>query len=162
MVNSVDEIRSLRSIRRITPFPYFESLDARIATSLNKIIQNSNFKKKNILEEQKGSKSRPTPSRKTDRLPDLRVLTNYKPIKRLKITKNPQPSRTATLDCTWPQEQMRGAPSTRSNSRFLKWHRRTTSGVHQQRAKVHSHTMQELVQTVAPNDNQKSPMCQSE
>ena len=33
--------------------PNFEMLDARIASALNKIIQNSHFKKKVSLEEQK-------------------------------------------------------------------------------------------------------------
>ena len=34
-------------------FPIFEMLDARIASALNKIIQNSHFKEKVSLEEQK-------------------------------------------------------------------------------------------------------------
>ena len=37
-------------------FPKFEMLDARIASALNKIIQNSQFKKKVSLEEQKAQK----------------------------------------------------------------------------------------------------------
>ena len=37
-------------------FPNFELLDARFASSLNKIIQNSNFKKKVSLEEQKAQR----------------------------------------------------------------------------------------------------------
>ena len=37
-------------------FPNFEMLDAKIASTLNKIIQNSNFKKKVSLEEQKAQK----------------------------------------------------------------------------------------------------------
>ena len=37
-------------------FPNFEMLDARIAAALNKIIQNSHFKKKVSLEEQKAQK----------------------------------------------------------------------------------------------------------
>ena len=44
MVNSVDELESLCSIQRITPFPDFEVLVARIASALNKIIQNSSRK----------------------------------------------------------------------------------------------------------------------
>ena len=39
-----------------THFPNYESLDARIAPALNKIIQNSYFKKKVSLEEQKAQK----------------------------------------------------------------------------------------------------------
>ena len=37
-------------------FPNFEMLDAKIASALNKIIQNSQFKKKVCLEEQKVKK----------------------------------------------------------------------------------------------------------
>ena len=37
-------------------FPNFEMLDAKIASALNKIIQNSQFKKKVSLEEQKAQK----------------------------------------------------------------------------------------------------------
>ena len=37
-------------------FPNFEVLDARIASALNKIIQNYHFKKKVSLEEQKAQK----------------------------------------------------------------------------------------------------------
>ena len=39
-----------------TEFPNFEMLDAKIASSLNKIIQNSCFKEKVSLEEQKAQK----------------------------------------------------------------------------------------------------------
>ena len=53
MVNSVDDLESLCSIQRTNPFPDFEVLDARIASALNKIIQNSCFKKEVSLEEQK-------------------------------------------------------------------------------------------------------------
>ena len=56
----------------------FEVLDARIASALNKIIHNSHFKRKISLEEQKSHPERgPFPSRKTDRLPDLRVLPGH-------------------------------------------------------------------------------------
>ena len=58
-------------------FPDSELCDARIASSLNKIIQNSFFKKKVSLEEQEGSESRRTPSRKTGRLLDLRLLPGH-------------------------------------------------------------------------------------
>ena len=50
MVESVDDLKSSRSIRG-TPGPNFELLDARIASALNKIIQNTRFKKKVSLEE---------------------------------------------------------------------------------------------------------------
>ena len=49
-LNSVDDLKSSCSIRG-TPGPDFELLDARIASALNKIIQNTRFKKKVSLEE---------------------------------------------------------------------------------------------------------------
>ena len=52
MVESVDDLKSSRSITG-TPGPDFELLDARIASALNKIIQNTRFKKKVSLEEMK-------------------------------------------------------------------------------------------------------------
>ena len=48
MVESVDDLKSSRSIRG-THGPDFEVLDAKIAPALNKIIQNTRFKKKVIL-----------------------------------------------------------------------------------------------------------------
>ena len=56
MVDSVDDLKSSRSIQGYTHFQNFEMLDAKIASSLNKIIQNSHFKKKVSLEEQKAQK----------------------------------------------------------------------------------------------------------
>ena len=56
MVVSVDDLKSSRSIQGCTHFPNFEILDARIASALNKIIQNSYLKKKVSLEEQKAAK----------------------------------------------------------------------------------------------------------
>ena len=53
MVDSEDAPKSSRSIQLKTNFLNFEMLDARIASSLNKIIQNSYFKEKVSLEEQK-------------------------------------------------------------------------------------------------------------
>ena len=41
MIDSVDDKKSSRSIEGYTHFPNFEMLDARIASALNKIIQNS-------------------------------------------------------------------------------------------------------------------------
>ena len=56
MVDSVDNFfKSSRSIKG-TDFSNFEMLDAKIASALNKIIQNSHFKKKVSLEEQKAHK----------------------------------------------------------------------------------------------------------
>ena len=55
MVDSVDELKSSRSIAGKN-FPKFKMLDARIPSAFNKIIQNSHFKKKVSLEEQKAQK----------------------------------------------------------------------------------------------------------
>ena len=55
MVDSVDELRSSSSIRGIS-MPKFEVLDARIASALNKIINNSHFKRRISVEEQKAQK----------------------------------------------------------------------------------------------------------
>ena len=55
MVESVDDLKSSRSISG-KDFPNFELLDARIASALNKIIQNTRFKKKVSLEEMKAQK----------------------------------------------------------------------------------------------------------
>ena len=49
MVDSLDELKSSRSVYG-KDFPNFEMLDAKIASALNKIIQNSQFKKKVSLE----------------------------------------------------------------------------------------------------------------
>ena len=55
MVDSLDVLKSSRSIAGKN-FPSFEMLDAKIAFALNKIIQNSHFKKKVSLEEQRARK----------------------------------------------------------------------------------------------------------
>ena len=51
-------------------------LDARIASALNKIIQNSYFKKKGRSGGAESSERRSVPSRKADRLHDLRLLSS--------------------------------------------------------------------------------------
>ena len=48
--------KTSRSIQGTTEFQNFEMLDARIASAVNKIIQNSYFKKKVSLEEQNAQK----------------------------------------------------------------------------------------------------------
>ena len=53
--DSVDELKTSSSTRGIS-MPNFEVLDARIASALNKIIHNSNFKRRISLEEQKAQK----------------------------------------------------------------------------------------------------------
>ena len=55
MVDSVDDLKSSSSTRG-TPMPKFEVLDAKIASALNKIIHNSQFKRRVSLEEQKAQK----------------------------------------------------------------------------------------------------------
>ena len=67
LVDSVDDLKSLRSVRG-TPGPDFELLDARIASALSKIIQNTRFKTKVSLEDMKA---------KTDTLLDLRILLGH-------------------------------------------------------------------------------------
>ena len=54
-IDFLDELKSSRSVCG-KDFPNFEMLDAKIASDLNKIIQNSQFKKKVSLEEQKAQK----------------------------------------------------------------------------------------------------------
>ena len=55
MVDSLDELKCSRSVCGKN-FPNFEMLDTKIASALNKIIQNSQFKKEVSLEEQKAQK----------------------------------------------------------------------------------------------------------
>ena len=76
MVYSVDDSKSSRSVKG-THGPDFELLDARIASALNKIIQNIRFKQKVNLEEMKAHKKDRFLSRKTDCLLDLRTLPGH-------------------------------------------------------------------------------------
>ena len=55
LVDSLDELKSSRSVICLN-FLKFEMLDAKIASALNKIILNSQFKKKVSLEEQEVQK----------------------------------------------------------------------------------------------------------
>ena len=55
MGDSLDELESSRSVAGKN-FPTFDMLDAKIASALSKSIQNSHFKKKVSLEEQKAQK----------------------------------------------------------------------------------------------------------
>ena len=92
MVETVDDLKSSHSIKGI-PGPDFELLNARIASALNKIIQNTRFKSRclffffslvivglrhfaivmHLVRKKRG----PFPSWKTDRLPDLRILPGH-------------------------------------------------------------------------------------
>ena len=74
LVDSVDDLKSLSSIQGIS-MPNFEVLDARIASALNKIIHNSQFKKENQSGGTKSPERGPFPSRQTDCLLDLRLLS---------------------------------------------------------------------------------------
>ena len=76
LVDSVDELKSSSSSRGIS-MPNFEVLDARIASALNKIIHNSQFKRRISLEEQKGPERGPFPSWQTDCLLDLRTIPGH-------------------------------------------------------------------------------------
>ena len=76
LVDSVDELRSSSSIWCIS-MPNFEVLDARIASAQNKIIHNSQFKRRISLEEQKAQKEDRFPSWQTDCLLDLRSLPGH-------------------------------------------------------------------------------------
>ena len=55
MVDSVDDLKSSCSVRGIR-MPDFEVLDAKIASAMNRIIHNTQFKRKVSLEEQKAQK----------------------------------------------------------------------------------------------------------
>ena len=74
IVDSLEELKSLRSVEK--NFPKFDMLDAKIASALNKIIQNSQFNKKVSLEEQKAQKEDWFSTRKTDRLHHLRLISS--------------------------------------------------------------------------------------
>ena len=76
MVESVDDLKSSCSVTG-TQGSDLQVLDAKIASVLNRIIQNTRFKKNVTLEEPKSPKRGPFPSWKTDRLPDLRVLPGH-------------------------------------------------------------------------------------
>ena len=77
MVDSVDDSKSSSSTRGIS-MPNFEVLDARIASALNKIIHNSNFKRRISLEEQKSPEAGPLSPRRTARSLDLPVLPGHR------------------------------------------------------------------------------------
>ena len=55
LVDSVDDLKSSCSVRGLR-MPNFEVLEAKIASSLNRIIHNTQFKRKVSLEEQKAQK----------------------------------------------------------------------------------------------------------
>ena len=61
LVDSVDDLKSSCSVRGIQ-MPNFQVLDAKIASALNRIIHNTQFKRKVGLEEHKTPKRGPFPS----------------------------------------------------------------------------------------------------
>ena len=76
LVDSMDDLKSSSSSRGIS-MPNFEVLDARIASALNKIIHNSDFRRRISLEEQKAQKEDRFLPRQTDCLLDLRSLPGH-------------------------------------------------------------------------------------
>ena len=75
LVDSVDDLKSSVFCERNSNAK-FEVLDARIVSALNRIIHNTQFKRKASLGEQKAQK-RTVSSWKRDRLLDLRVLPGH-------------------------------------------------------------------------------------
>ena len=75
MDDSLVELKSSRSVSG-KDFPNFEMLDAKIASALNKIIQNSQFKKKVSPRGAESPKRGLLSARKTYRLHDLRLLSS--------------------------------------------------------------------------------------
>ena len=76
MVESVDDLKSSCSIRG-TQGPYFEVLDRKIASALNRIMYNTRFKKKISLEEMKAQKEDRFLRGRQIALHDLRVLPGH-------------------------------------------------------------------------------------
>ena len=76
MVESVDDLKSSCSIRGIRT-PDFEVLDAKTASALNRIIQNTRFEKKSYPRGTESPERGPFATRKTDRLHDRRQLPGY-------------------------------------------------------------------------------------
>ena len=76
MVESVDDIKSSCSERGVR-MPNFEVLDAKTASALNRIINNTQFKRKGQSGGTKSPKRGPFLSWKTDCLSDLRVFPGH-------------------------------------------------------------------------------------
>ena len=74
MVDSLEELKSSRSVCG-KDFPNFEMLDAKLASALNKITQNSQFKKKGQPRTESPERG-PVSTRKTDHLHDPRLLSS--------------------------------------------------------------------------------------
>ena len=76
LVDSLNDLKSSCSGRGIQ-MPNFEVLDAKIASALNRIIHNTQFKRKVSLEEQEAQKENRFLRGRQIRLPDLRVLPGH-------------------------------------------------------------------------------------
>ena len=76
MVESVDDLKSSRSIRG-THGPNFQVLDAENCFSTEQNHPEYPLQEKGQSGGNESSKRRPLPPRKTDRLPDLRVLAGH-------------------------------------------------------------------------------------
>ena len=76
-VDSVDDLKFSQSIAGHSRWPNFELLDARVASSLNKIMQNSCIEKQGQSGRTESSEVRLVSSRETDRVHDLRLLPGY-------------------------------------------------------------------------------------
>ena len=74
-VDSMEELKSSRSVAG-KKFPNFEMLDAKIASALNKIIQNSPIREEGQSRGTGSPEGGPVSTRKTDRLHDLRQLSS--------------------------------------------------------------------------------------
>ena len=75
MVHSLDELGSSRSACG-KDFPNFDMSDSKIASALNKIIQNSTVQEEGQAGGTESSERGPFLSGKTDRLHDLRLLSS--------------------------------------------------------------------------------------
>ena len=77
LVDSVDDLRNLRVLTKELIVQTLSCSTREIASALNRIIQNTRFKKKVSLEEHESPQRGPFPSRKTDCLLDLRILPGH-------------------------------------------------------------------------------------
>ena len=75
MIDSLDELKSSRSVYG-KDFPNFEMLDAKLASAVNKIIQNSQFKEESQPRGAESPKKGLVSARETNRLHDLRLLSS--------------------------------------------------------------------------------------
>ena len=76
MVDSWEELKFSRSVSGKN-FPNFEMLNAKIASALNKIIQNSYFKKNGQSRGTESPERGSVPSGKADRVHDLGLPPNH-------------------------------------------------------------------------------------